>query len=59
MHIHKRYIMTLDDARVYSLNSITLMISYSTVEDTLKLILLIASIGYTIQRWYFLRKKNE
>lgn len=51
--------MTIDDARVYSLNSITLMISYSTVEDTLKLILLIASIGYTIQRWYFLRKKNE
>jgi len=51
--------MQMGDLKVYSLNTITLAISFSAVEDTLKIILLLASIGYTLQRWYLLRKKNE
>ncbi len=51
--------MQMGDLKVYALNTITLAISFSAVEDTLKIILLLASIGYTLQRWYLLRKKNE
>jgi len=51
--------MQMGDSKVYGLNAITLAISFSAVEDTLKIILLLASIGYTLQRWYLLRKKNE
>lgn len=51
--------MQMGDLKVYGLNTITLAISFSAVEDTLKIILLLASIGYTLQRWYLLRKKNE
>ena len=49
----------MGDLKVYGLNVITLAISFSAIEDTLKIILLLASIGYTLQRWYLLHKKNE
>lgn len=51
--------MQMGDLKVYGLNTITLAITFSEVEDTLKIILLMASIGYTMQRWYLLRNKNE
>jgi hypothetical protein len=33
-------------------------ISMAQVETALKLLLLAVSIGYTFQRWYFLRKEK-
>ena len=51
--------MNETDIKVLLLNATTLSISMSEVETVFKLLLLIISIGYTAQRWYFLRKKND
>lgn len=44
--------MTISDFKIYLLNSIALVISFSEIEEILKIILLIASIVYTAQRIY-------
>ena len=51
--------MNETDIKVLLLNATTFTVSMAHIETTLKLLLLIISIGYTAQRWYFLRKKNE
>lgn len=52
--------MTESDIKVFLVNLTTLGISMSTIETTLKILLLVVSIGYTLNRWYELRKeKNE
>jgi hypothetical protein len=52
--------MSETDIKVLLLNAATLSISMSQVETVLKLSLLLISIGYTAQRWYYLRKnKND
>lgn len=51
--------MSETDIKVMLLNASTFAITFSEVEMALKIMLLITSIGYTAQRWYFLRKKNE
>ena len=52
--------MSLDDLRLYTFNIITLGVSFTAVEDSLKIILLLASIVYTMQKIYgTYKKKNE
>ena len=52
--------MNLQDVRLYLFNIITLGISFTAVEDGLKIILLLASIVYTFQKIYVTyKKKNE
>lgn len=51
--------MDATDLKVLVLNASTMAISFSTLEAALKIALLIASIGYTIQRWYLMNKKDE
>ena len=52
--------MSLDDLRLYTFNIITLGVSFTAVEDSLKIILLLASIVYTLQKIYgTYKKKNE
>jgi len=51
--------MNESDIKVLLLNATTFSISMSHVEAALKIMLLVISIGYTAQRWYFLRKKNN
>jgi len=51
--------MDATDLKVLLLNASTMAISFSTLEAALKIALLIASIGYTIQRWYLMNKKDE
>jgi hypothetical protein len=48
-----------DDFKVGVFNSISLMISFTDVENFLKVVLLIASITYTIQRIYVGCFKNN
>jgi len=50
--------MMLSDLKLYLLNILSFAISFSDVDMVLKFILLIVSIGYTIERWIKLRK-NE
>jgi len=49
--------MNVGDLKVYSLNAMSLIVTLTSVEDTLKILLLLASIGYTAQRWYLMNKK--
>ena len=52
--------MNLQDVRLYLFNLITLGISFTAIEDGLKIILLLASIVYTFQKIYgTYKKKNE
>jgi hypothetical protein len=51
----------MPDFKVYALNAFSLIISFSQIENGLKVILLMASIVYTIQRIYqgYLEKKEK
>jgi hypothetical protein len=46
------------DIKLLLLNTSTMAISFSNLENTLKILLLLASIGYTAQKWYFMNKRN-
>jgi len=48
--------MLLNDLKIYLLNILSFAISFSDVDMVLKFVLLIVSIGYTIERWIKLRK---
>lgn len=52
--------MSHNDLKLYFLNTITMMLSFSNIESTLKIVLLIASIFYTVLKTIeTLRKKND
>jgi len=53
--------MSLTDLKIYSLNTLAMAISFTNVENTLKIILLSASIIYTIMKTIELikNKKNK
>lgn len=52
--------MSIQDLRIAFFNAISLGISFTAVENSLKIILLVASIVYTIQKIYETHKrKNE
>jgi hypothetical protein len=51
--------MNETDIKLMLLNTSTFAISFAQVEMALKIALLIISIGYTAQRWYFLRKNED
>lgn len=51
--------MSLNDLRLYSLNTLTMAISFSNVEATLKILLLCVSIVYTIMKTIELIKNKK
>jgi hypothetical protein len=52
-------IMDLTSFRVYMLNLSAITVStFDILEDSLKIILLVVSIGYTIQKWHEVRTKK-
>ena len=52
--------MTVQDLRIGILNAVTLGVSFTHIENSLKIILLLLSIGYTAHRRYTKRyKKND
>jgi hypothetical protein len=51
--------MNESDVKLVLLNTTAMTISMAQVETVLKLMLLLISIGYTAQRWYFLRKEKQ
>jgi hypothetical protein len=51
--------MDFGDIKIFTLNTFTLgLTTFSNIEMSLKIILLILSIGYTISRWFNLHKRN-
>ncbi len=52
--------MNIQDLRIAILNAVTFGVSFTQIENGLKIILLILSIGYTAQKIYETHKnKNE
>jgi uncharacterized protein (DUF779 family) len=51
--------MDMQDIKIAFINFLTFTISFSNVEQWLKLTLLIVSIIYTIQKIFELKNKNE
>jgi len=51
--------MNNTDLKVLLMNGATFSITMAQIEVTLKLTLLIVSIGYTLQRWYYMNKNND
>ena len=55
----KAYAMNVQDLRLYLLNLFTLGISFTAIENSLKILLLLVSIVYTIQKIYDTYKKKN
>lgn len=51
--------MSFGDVKMYALNISSLVISISNVDVGLKIILLLLSIGYTINKWILLRNEKN
>jgi hypothetical protein len=51
--------MSLEDIKLYMFNLITLGVSFTAVENGLKIILLLVSIAYTLQKIYETNKKKN
>jgi len=51
--------MTLGDFKLYSINTFALGITtFTKIEMGLKILLLIVTIGYTMSKWYKLKKSK-
>ena len=52
--------VNMADIKLFSLNAMTLSVTtFSDLEMSLKIILLLISIGYTISRWFKLIKSDS
>jgi hypothetical protein len=51
--------MTETDAKVLLMNAGTFALSFAQIEMTLKIALLVMTIGYTAQKWYLMYKNNK
>lgn len=52
--------MSINDLKLYGLNSIAMAVSFTNIENTLKIILLLASIIYTITKTIeLIKNKND
>ena len=52
--------MSHNDLKLYFLNTITMMLSFSNIESTLKIVLLVASIFYTVLKTVeTIKKRND
>ena len=51
--------MSIQDLRIAFFNAISLGISFTAIENSLKIILLMASIVYTLQKIYETHKKKK
>ncbi len=50
--------MDFHDMKIYAFNVFAFMISMTNIDFVLKILLLLVSIGYTIQKWYLMNKKK-
>lgn len=49
----------MNDFKLYIFNAFSFMVSFTEIDEILKIILLLITIGYTAQRWYYLNKKKN
>ena len=52
--------MSLSDIKLYAMNVGTLSVTtFTQIEDGLKIVLLLITIGYTISKWINIKKEEE
>lgn len=52
--------MSINDLKLYAFNSIAMAVSFTNIENTLKIILLLASIIYTVMKTIeLIKNKND
>ncbi len=52
--------MTLSDMKLYAMNAGALGVTtFTQIEDGLKVLLLLITIGYTISKWINIKKESE
>lgn len=49
----------MNDLKLYILNTFSFIVSFTAIDEILKILLLTVSIGYTAQRWYYLNKNKD
>jgi len=49
----------MNDFKLYMLNTFSFMVSFTAIDEVLKILLLAVSIGYTAHRWYYLNKNKN
>jgi hypothetical protein len=52
-------LLIMTDWKLYALNSAALGLSLTEIETSLKIILLILTIGYTIHKWLKIKKNDK
>ena len=51
--------MNIGDVKLYALNITALSVSMTNIEDYLKVLLLLVSIGYTLSKWVGLKDEEK
>lgn len=51
--------MTYSEIKLWIINTSVLTLTFTDLDNFLKLILLIITIGYSIDKWYMLRKNKK
>ncbi len=49
----------MQDIKLLGMNATSLAMSFSNIDTTLKVILLVLSIGYTLQKWWLMNKNKD
>jgi len=56
----KKFKMSISDIRLYVMNAGALGVTtFAQIEDGLKILLLVITIGYTISKWINIKKDNK
>ena len=51
--------MNIGDVKLYALNITALSVSMTNIENYLKILLLLVSIGYTLSKWVGLKEEDK
>ena len=58
-NLYKKIKMNLTDIKIFFLNTTAIGVSLINIDDALKILLLIVSVGYTAQKWYLINKNRN
>lgn len=59
MNLNNEDGMNITDFKIYILNATTFGISLTDIDLMLKIVLVLATIGYTGHKWYIMYEKNK
>ena len=51
--------MNMQDLKIWLINTFSFGVTLTNIDITLKILLVIVTLGYTINKWYILRKNNK